>query len=206
MSVASKARGVHHWIEKNRPDDSELMRADWKEGDVVTSILRCAGGETIVLTHACTLPRPYSRDGRIQGTRGLWLEERDAVFVEDDASQTVSNPDGEHHWSPLSDYKAEYRHPLWVEYDRKGIAKEGHNDMDYLVLCAFADSLEYGEPPIDVYDTATWMAVTYLSEQSVAMGGTPIPMPDFTSGRWLNRTPERRSKYALTEICREQFE
>ena len=206
VSVASKARGVHHCIEKNRPDDSELMRADWKEGDVVTSILRCAGGETIVLTHACTLPRPYSRDGRIQGTRGLWLEERDAVFVEDDASQTVSNPDGEHHWSPLSDYKAEYRHPLWVEYDRKGIAKEGHNDMDYLVLCAFADSLEYGEPPIDVYDTATWMAVTYLSEQSVAMGGTPIPMPDFTSGRWLNRTPERRSKYALTEICREQFE
>ena len=126
--------------------------------------------------------------------------------MEDDAPQTVSNPDGEHYWSPLSDYKAEYRHPLWVEYDRKGIAKEGHNDMDYLVLCAFADSLEHGEPPIDVYDTATWMAVTYLSEQSVAMGGTPVPMPDFTSGRWLNRAPERRSKYALTEICREQFE
>ena len=118
----------------------------------------------------------------------------------------MSNLEGEHEWTPMQEYKDKYRHPLWKEYESLQIKKVGHNDMDYLVLCAFADSLEYGEPPIDVYDPATWMAVTYLSEQSVAMGGTPVPMPDFTSGRWLNRTPERRSKYALTEICREQFE
>lgn len=42
-----------------------------------------------------------------------------------------------------------------------------------------------GDPPIDVYDTAVWMAVTYLSEQSIAMGGAPVPMPDFTCGAWI---------------------
>ena len=29
------------------------------------------------------------------------------------------------------------------------------------------------------------MCVTPLSEQSVAMGGAPVPIPDFTSGRWI---------------------
>lgn len=205
VSVASKARGLHHWVERNRPDDAVLRQADWKEGDIVTSILRCAGGETVVLTHGCSLPRPYSRDGRIQGTRGIWLEERDAVFVESDEAQRASNPGGEHEWTPLSEYKSQYRHPLWKEYEARGIAREGHNDMDYLVLCAFVDSIQNGVPPIDVYDAATWMAVTYLSEQSVAMGGMPVPMPDFTRGKWVGRAPERRSKYSLSTICWECF-
>ena len=39
--------------------------------------------------------------------------------------------------------------------------------------------------PLDVYDTAMLMCVTPLSEQSVAMGGAPVPIPDFTSGRWI---------------------
>lgn len=206
VSVASKARGLRHWVAMNRPDDPQLMAADWKEGDVVTSILKCAGGETIVLTHGCSLPRPYSRDGRIQGTRGIWLEERDAVFIEENAPQTGSNPDGEHEWTPLSAWMPQYRHPLWKEYQTLGIAREGHNDMDYLVLCAFVDSIRNGDPPIDVYDAATWMAVTYLSEQSAAMGGMPVPMPDFTCGQWVQRPPERRSKYALSEICWELFD
>ena len=205
VSVASKARGLHHWVERNWPDNETLMKADWKEGDIVTSILKCAEGETIILTHGCSLPRPYSRDGRIQGTRGIWLEERDSVFVEDNEPQNGSNLDGEHEWTPLSEYKPQYRHPLWREYEALGIAREGHNDMDYLVLCAFVDSIQNGEPPIDVYDTAVWMAVTYLSEQSVAMGGTPVPMPDFTCGKWVNRAPERRSKYSLSNICWELF-
>ena len=69
ISAASKARGLHDWARRNRPG-TDLAEADWKEGDVVTTILICANGETIVLTHGCSLPRPYSRDGRVQGTLG----------------------------------------------------------------------------------------------------------------------------------------
>ena len=43
--------------------------------------------------------------------------------------------------------------------------------------------------PIDVYDGATWMAVSALSEMSVALGGAPQAMPDFTNGKWFHRKP-----------------
>ena len=79
--------------------------------------------------------------------------------------------------------------------------------MDYLVLCAFAESaINDAEPPIDVYDTAAWMAITALSEQSVAMGGMPVPVPDFTNGKWINREPFRRGKFCLNAVCEEFFE
>jgi len=39
--------------------------------------------------------------------------------------------------------------------------------------------------PIDVYDAAAWMAITALSEESASLNGQPVPIPDFTSGRWL---------------------
>ena len=41
--------------------------------------------------------------------------------------------------------------------------------------------------PIDVYDAACWMAITDLSERSIANGGTPVAFPDFTCGKWLVR-------------------
>jgi len=44
-------------------------------------------------------------------------------------------------------------------------------------------------PPIDVYDAATWLSITPLSEQSVALGSQPMPIPDFTRGCWTVRQP-----------------
>ena len=79
--------------------------------------------------------------------------------------------------------------------------------MDYLVLSAFAESVIEGhEPPIDVYDTAAWMAVTCLSEQSAAMGGQPVPIPDFTNGMWIDRAPYHRGTFCLAEVCTDFFE
>jgi hypothetical protein len=41
--------------------------------------------------------------------------------------------------------------------------------------------------PIDVYDAATWQAVSVLSEISINQGGAPQAMPDFTNGKWFKR-------------------
>ena len=38
--------------------------------------------------------------------------------------------------------------------------------------------------PVDVYDAASWMAITALSEMSVARGGAVVDIPDFTNGKW----------------------
>ena len=39
--------------------------------------------------------------------------------------------------------------------------------------------------PVDVYDAASWMAITALSEMSVAKGGAVVDIPDFTNGKWV---------------------
>jgi hypothetical protein len=41
------------------------------------------------------------------------------------------------------------------------------------------------------------MAITPLSERSIAGGGEPQVVPDFTSGRWLRRAPD----FALSELA-----
>ena len=44
------------------------------------------------------------------------------------------------------------------------------------------------------------MSITCLSEQSIAMGGMPVPFPDFTNGKWIDREPEIPSKWSLNEV------
>ena len=76
--------------------------------------------------------------------------------------------------------------------------------MDYLVLRAYVESIQaQTDTPIDVYDFATYAAITPLSENSIATGSMPQPFPDFTNGGYLVREPERCWKYSLSEVCRD---
>ena len=77
--------------------------------------------------------------------------------------------------------------------------------MDYLILCAFVDAVSTGRPPIDTALTATLLAVTYLSEQSVAAGSAPVPFPDFTDGAWIEPEAEEKSVYSCSEVFEELF-
>ena len=71
-----------------------------------------------------------------------------------------------------------------MDYLANGI-RGGHGGMDGLVYNEFIECVRLGKPcPIDVYDGAAWMAVTALSEESIAKGGMPVAFPDFTSGAW----------------------
>ena len=181
-SMASKSAGLNAWLKEHRPDD-DVTRAQVNEGDVVTTMIRCANGETILLTHDCTLPRPYSRGGQIQGTKGIWMEDNRSIYI--DGRTPVDPTYWTHRWESDEAYMKEYEHPLWTAYEEFGL-RGGHGGMDYLVLRALEESVHKGEnPPIDVYDTASWMCITALSEQSIAMGGMPVPVPDFTDGRWI---------------------
>jgi len=60
-------------------------------------------------------------------------------------------------------------------------------------------------PPIDVYDAAAWMAITALSEQSIALGGAPVAFPDFTNGGWMDRTPKNTGMYSLDIVNEAAF-
>lgn len=197
-STASKARGFAAAAKAHGID------AVYNQGDMVTSVIRCANGETIMLRHCISLPRPYSRDCRVQGTKGIWLEDAKGIFVEgisptEELIDPAGNPYIEHRWSKVDEFHEKYDHPIWQEFRNNQVG--GHSGMDYLVLSAFVEAVSKKVPtPIDVYDVAAWMSVTALSEQSVAMGGQVLPFPDFTNGKWINREPETPSKWALNEI------
>lgn len=204
VSTSSKSRGLNEWIKNNKGEDYDLYGYNWSCGDVTTTIIKCANGETVTLNHDCCCPRPYSREYTVQGTKGIFKEAPDdsnaVVYLEGISKEP-------HKWEDFNEvYRDKYDHPLWKESDTVNCTA-GHGGMDYLILAAFAESVQLGaEPPIDVYDTATWMAITALSEQSVAMGGAVVPFPDFTDGRWIDRKPPRRGKFCLEEICGEFFD
>jgi hypothetical protein len=60
--------------------------------------------------------------------------------------------------------------------------------MDFFVVNAFIECIKRKVNfPLDVYDLATWYAVTPLSEKSIAENGQVQEIPDFTKGKWKNR-------------------
>ena len=197
VSMSSKAAGLAAWLKENRAGEP-LAQRRVNQGDIVNTIVQCANGETILLTHDCTLPRPYSRGGRIQGTRGIWMEDNRSIYIE---GRSPHDPTyWTHRWESDKAYMQEFKHPLWKEYEEYGL-RGGHGGMDYLALRAFVESVqERKAPPIDVYDTASWMVITCLSEQSVAMGGMPVPVPDFTNGAWICREAPDQGTYSLDVI------
>lgn len=176
-STASKAAGLHTYCLANRPDDLALCQAEFAQGDIVTTVITCSGGQTITITLDTTLPRAYSRGFTVRGTKGMYTEDNDSIFL-----------DGVHHafdfewkkqWGNAEQYAEEYDDPLWVAVTEEERAA-GHGGMDYLCYRDFFDHIRSGAPmPIDVYDAATIMCITPLSEISIAAGGKPVAFPRF---------------------------
>ena len=187
VSMSTKALGLNEY---NMQIKGEPMPAAL--GDVVTTILKCAHGETIRLTYDTTLPRPYSRGGRLQGTKGLWMEDNKSIYIEGKSPS--------HTWESFNEYldNPEYEHEIWTKYRTEGVKQEGHGGCDYLVLKAFTEAVRLGIPmPLDVYDAALIMAITPLSADSIAMGGRPVAVPDFTDGKWIKREKYPEFEFAL---------
>ena len=94
------------------------------------------------------------------------------------------------HYNSIERFADEYLHPVWKEMTPEA-KRLGHDGIDGIEFRVFVDALRENRPmPIDVYDAAAWMSVTALSESSIAMGGAPQAIPDFTSGAWVKRAPQ----------------
>ena len=115
------------------------------------------------------------------------MEDNNSIFL--DGKDNEFDFKWKEKWNNVEEYREAYDHPVWKKYLKEGV-RGGHDGMDWLVFGAFFDAAKRNAPaPIDVYDAAAWMSVTCLSEQSVALGGMPVPIPDFTNGKWLSRDP-----------------
>ena len=189
-SVSSKARGLHKYIvehPKGGPSHPNA-KVKFREGDVVNTQIQCANGETILLTHDTSVQRPYNLGFRVQGTEGLWQDfatgglNQGFIYMEKKMNHT-------HKWDETEKWLKEYDHPLWKKHTSSAEGK-GHGGMDYFVDHAFIECIKRSvEFPLDVYDFASWYAITPLSEKSIAEGGQVQKIPDFTRGKWKSRKP-----------------
>ncbi len=188
-SVATKATGMHHYIVKNAPDGDKnpAAKLKWKLGDIVTSTIKTARGETISINYDTNLPRPYSWGFTLHGNDGVWGGQYEGrrIYIDGKSPQ--------HQWetgSAYDKYMAEYDHSMWQEEAAKATGT-GHGGIDYFTIKTFLDSVRNEtQPPLDVYDAAAWSVITPLSEASAASNGTPQYFPDFTRGRWLTNKPK----------------
>ncbi|SVB92600.1 uncharacterized protein METZ01_LOCUS245454 [marine metagenome] len=181
-STATQSRGLHKYIVKKSGEYHPNAKVKFKLGDIVTTVIKCANGQTIMLSHDTNSPRPYSLNFRVQGTQGIWMKDNNSIYIEGMSPE-------EHRWESDETYMKKYDHPLWRRFEDQA-AGSGHGGMDFFILRAFVESLKWNvSPPIDVYDAVSMSVICPLSEKSIRLNSTSVKIPDFTRGRWKNNQP-----------------
>ncbi|MCW5981860.1 MAG: Gfo/Idh/MocA family oxidoreductase [Bryobacteraceae bacterium] len=181
-STASRSLGINNDFRKKFGSKHPAASRRYRQGDIVTSVVKTARGNTIVINNDMQLPRPYDNRWMIQGAEGLYDEARNAVYI------AGRSPEYEK-WEPFPPYQDKYDHSWWKAL-AVGSPDFGHGGTDYLELSLFIEAVRRGGPaPIDVYDSVTMSVIIPLSEQSIAQGSAPVACPDFTRGRWKTRKP-----------------
>jgi predicted dehydrogenase len=179
-STATRSRGINAYFARKFGADHPNAKREYKQGDIVTSVIRTQGGKSIVVNYDMQLPRPYDNRWMIQGTLGLYDEARSSVYLEGKSPKY-------HEWEPFPPYQEQYNHKWWKDM---ATTSDGHGGTDYLELRQFLDAVRNGTPtPIDIYDSVTMCSVIPMSEKSIAGGSAPVECPDFTRGKWKTRKP-----------------
>jgi len=181
-STATDGFGINdYFVRKFGPDHPNAKR-DFAQGDIVTTVVRTKRGKSIVINYDMQLPRPYDNRWMVQGTRGLYNEQRNAVYL-------AERSPNYHEWEPFNAYQEEFDH-VWWRALQGSAGRLSHGGTDHLELDLFLRAVRSGtKPPIDVYDSVIMSAQGPLSEESIARGSVPIEVPDFTRGRWRSRKP-----------------
>jgi hypothetical protein len=110
VSFSSKSRGLNAYIDKVSPGNKNA-KINFKNGDVTTTMINCANGETVTLSHDTHLPRPYSLGFRVQGTEGMWMDVNNAIYIEGKSAKYDE-------WDKASVWFEKYDHPLWKKFEQ----------------------------------------------------------------------------------------
>ena len=185
-ATSSLSAGMQEYLRKNKPEDQTLLETHFNQGDVVTTVIKCANGETIRMMLCTTLPCFYSRQFTVHGTNAIYEESSDSLYMDIKEMHEVEW-EWKKHWGNAEELAEKYDHPMWKNFLSDGV-RGGHGGMDWLVIDDFLNCILENRPfPIDVYDAAAWMCITTISEDSIACGSMPQPIPDFTNGAWQGR-------------------
>ena len=181
-STATDCFGINDmFIRKFGPEHPGAKRK-YAQGDVVTTVIRTKKGKTLISNYDMQLPRPYDNRWMIQGTRGIYNEQRNAIYITGESPRY-------HQWEPFSPYQEKYEHTWWKTLGNKA-QEGGHGGVDYIELALFVQAVRNKtQTPLDVYDSVIMSVIGPMSEQSIAQGSVPVQVPDFTRGKWKTRKP-----------------
>ena len=182
ISLVSGSYGLHDYIAEKKKDDEALRDMKFSQADIVTTMIECENGETIRLTLDTTLPRFYSRGFTVHGTKALYQEDGDIVFIDNETIKKYGMRvefDQSVLYKNAKKYEKKYMPEIWSRLTKAEI-RAGHGGMDYIMLRDMIDCFRSDRnPPIDVYDAAAWMSVTALSKKSIDEGCVWVDIPDF---------------------------
>ena len=177
-STATASKGINAYMKRKFGNDHPNANLKYKQGDIVTSVLKTKMGKSLVINYDMQLPRPYSNRWLLEGTLGVYDEEKASIYLEDKSPEY-------HQWEPWKPYEAKYNHKWWSE----DFSAQSHGGTDYVMLSQFIDAVKKkGPTPIDVYDSAVMSAIVELSGISISKNG-PVAFPDFTEGGWKTNKP-----------------
>ncbi|WP_410657186.1 Gfo/Idh/MocA family protein [Amycolatopsis sp. lyj-112] len=175
-ATATEPKGLADYRERHMPAGHPSWKENYINGDLVSCLIETSQGRIIRAEHDVSSPRPYSRINSLAGSRGIVEDYPARIYVEPDHSG--------HAWKPFGPYRDRHDHWLWTKLkDDPNLG--GHGGMDYVLQWRIVQQMRAGlVPDIDVYDSATWCSPVPLSVTSLARGGKPVAVPDFTRGGW----------------------
>ncbi|AWW43229.1 Gfo/Idh/MocA family protein [Streptomyces cadmiisoli] len=187
-ATATEPRGLADYRERFIPKSHPSWKETYVNGDLVTCLIDTAKGRIIRAEHEVSSPRPYSRINSLAGSRGIF---EDYAGTSATGGRIYVEPDHSGHaWRDFDAYRKEFDHWLWTKIGDDAENNGGHGGMDYVLQWRTVQLMRAGlVPDIDVYDSAVWCSPVALSVKSLALGGRPVQIPDFTRGAWVNRRP-----------------
>jgi len=154
-----------HYGEKYIQEDSILM------------LCKLTGGGLIKIRFDILSNRPHNLTYyALQGTKGCYESPRG--FGDGHKIWLADFCKDMNEWKALSEFE-EHLPDLWRNPPEEAL-KSGHWGGDYFEVRDFVDAiLTDRQPPIDVYRALDYTVPGLISEQSIAQGGMPLPVPDF---------------------------
>lgn len=204
VSVDSHQAGYEAFARATLAADNPLRSERFAMADMNVTTIRTAKGRTIMLQHDVSSPRPYSRLNVIAGTKGVLRGyPRLEVLLESDYPRTSTSSHHVFDEKETEHIRAAYRHPLYRQVGEIAKNVGGHGGMDFLMDLRWAYCLQQGLPlDTDVYDLASWCAVSELTERSARNRSQAMDIPDFTRGAWKQ---ERLSNLMTAEFDLSKF-
>lgn len=171
VSVCCMGSG-HHYVDP-RGDEYQLE-------DTTLMLCKTDKGGLIKIRLDMISDRPHNMNFHsLQGTNACYEYSRGMgdvpkIWIKDRSPNA-------HDWQPLMDYADEFMPEHWKNPPAEAL-EAGHGGGDYWQAVDFARAVIEGtEPDMDLYYGLDITVPGLISEQSIALNGAPVRVPDFRS-------------------------